>query len=166
MEGSENIFLVILYNSIATVYSTCPSSNKNCCLPGFYWNKDLNICTGCKIGFFGQNCASPCRYPNYGERCQEKCNCTQNFCDTTKGCRNSSDCNFGYYGRTCLDPCRFPNYGERCQSWCNCTETACNHITGCQLGTGQFSDSESSGGKDLSSPKGEESIVFRLFENH
>ncbi|XP_061194943.1 cell death abnormality protein 1-like [Saccostrea echinata] len=105
---------------------------RNCCLPGFYWNKDSKVCTECKRGFFGHDCSNPCRYPNYGKRCQKECNCTEDFCDIAVGCRS---CKVGYYGKTCSNQCRFPSYGERCQFLCNCSETACNHINGCQSGT-------------------------------
>ncbi|XP_062604842.1 uncharacterized protein LOC134266637, partial [Saccostrea cucullata] len=90
---------------------------------------------GCEIGFFGLHCESACRYPSYGKRCQQQCNCTQEFCDFASGCRNSSDCSFGYYGVACSDPCRFPSFGERCQYECNCAKKDCHHITGCLLGT-------------------------------
>ena len=42
---------------------------------------------GCPVGYHGIGCKTPCRYPNFGQRCQQLCNCTKDFCDPTNGCR-------------------------------------------------------------------------------
>ncbi|XP_061196767.1 cell death abnormality protein 1-like [Saccostrea echinata] len=83
-------------------------------------------------GFFGPNCSSPCRYPNYGKNCQEKCKCAQEFCDIADGCRNSSECKMGFFGPNCSSPCRYPNYGKNCQAECNCTREFCDIADGCR----------------------------------
>lgn len=80
---------------------------------------------GCPAGFYGRKCAA-CRYPNYGERCQQKCNCPEEFCDHIEGC-----CPDGFCGSNCSTPCIYPYYGEQCKYRCNCTEEVCDHITGC-----------------------------------
>lgn len=41
---------------------------------------------GCEVGYFGNNCTDPCRYPSFGYRCQKECNCTQDICDHKTGC--------------------------------------------------------------------------------
>ncbi|XP_062618428.1 cell death abnormality protein 1-like isoform X2 [Saccostrea cucullata] len=129
MDGRK-IFLVILFNVLATVESTCSSNDMKCCLPGLSWNYDLN--TSCKIGFSGPNCENTCRYPSYGKRCQHECNCTQEFCDFVSGCQNSSACKIGFYGKKCENPCRYPSYGKRCQHECNCTQEFCDFVGGCR----------------------------------
>lgn len=41
----------------------------------------------CPIGYFGNNCSSPCRYPNYGKECQHNCShCGNETCNSTFGC--------------------------------------------------------------------------------
>ena len=42
---------------------------------------------GCPIGFYGNNCTSPCRYPSFGTGCQGFCPCSKEFCDNISGCR-------------------------------------------------------------------------------
>nr|XP_022294754.1 uncharacterized protein LOC111104879 [Crassostrea virginica] len=44
--------------------------------------------SGCQQGFFGPNCKFPCRFPNYGKRCQLECNCTEELCNNISGCPN------------------------------------------------------------------------------
>ena len=48
----------------------------------------LNLCFSieCEAGFYGPNCIIPCRYPNYGRECQEKCHCKENACNFVTGC--------------------------------------------------------------------------------
>ncbi|XP_061176113.1 uncharacterized protein LOC133185070 [Saccostrea echinata] len=41
----------------------------------------------CRSGYFGINCSWPCRYPNYGEDCQSKCNCEEHMCNISYECR-------------------------------------------------------------------------------
>lgn len=41
----------------------------------------------CPIGYFRNNCSSPCRYPNYGKDCQQDCShCKEDACNSTFGC--------------------------------------------------------------------------------
>lgn len=42
----------------------------------------------CKKGYFGPGCIYPCRFPNYGVNCQSKCECEQQQCDHTTGCKS------------------------------------------------------------------------------
>lgn len=41
---------------------------------------------GCQVGFFGDNCTQPCRYPSFGEKCQRECDCSRDICDYITGC--------------------------------------------------------------------------------
>ena len=43
--------------------------------------------SGCQPGYGGPNCTSFCPYPTYGDRCQGICDCDNNSCDVTTGCR-------------------------------------------------------------------------------
>ena len=46
----------------------------------------------CQPGFYGSSCSFECRFPNYGFKCQEKCECVEERCHHIKGCEkmNSS----------------------------------------------------------------------------
>ena len=55
----------------------------------FTFFQRCSLYLGCPDGFYGINCIIPCRYPNYGPGCQQKCNCTIEFCDSIKGCRTN-----------------------------------------------------------------------------
>ncbi|XP_056014156.1 protein draper-like isoform X2 [Ostrea edulis] len=118
------------------------TSDKGCINKTIY----ENIGAGCEAGYYGRDCSVPCRYPNYGKKCQSECNCTKTLCSHITGCQprtdnvliyttTEKDCEAGYYGRNCSLPCRYPNYGKKCQSECNCTKTLCSYITGCQPST-------------------------------
>lgn len=39
-------------------------------------------------GYSGQNCSSKCPYPAYGNRCQGNCDCNNDTCDVSTGCRS------------------------------------------------------------------------------
>lgn len=43
-------------------------------------------CLECQPGYTGENCDLHCRYPSFGQDCQEDCNCDEKFCDTVNGC--------------------------------------------------------------------------------
>lgn len=52
-----------------------------------YHHKDTFLYfPGCEVGYYGYNCTDPCRYPSFGYRCQNVCNCTQDMCDHKTGC--------------------------------------------------------------------------------
>ena len=46
----------------------------------------ISISIECGDGYHGPNCIIPCRYPNYGRECQEKCHCQENTCNFVTGC--------------------------------------------------------------------------------
>jgi hypothetical protein len=43
----------------------------------------------CMDGFHGRDCASPCRYPNFGWRCRSICDCRHTDCHHVYGCRRN-----------------------------------------------------------------------------
>lgn len=45
----------------------------------------------CPIGYNGHQCAYTCIYPNYGDGCLIKCDCTEERCDFVFGCKASSE---------------------------------------------------------------------------
>lgn len=51
-------------------------------------NTSLNLDIECDVGYYGQNCNFPCRYPNYGKLCQNKCECNKSKCNHIYGCKN------------------------------------------------------------------------------
>ncbi|XP_078325991.1 uncharacterized protein LOC144622861 isoform X1 [Crassostrea virginica] len=116
----------------------------------------VSVLGTCDPGFIGQNCSIVCRYPSYGQGCQNHCDCDKMYCDFKTGCKDGSPtltpessvtktevdlvdetsssakvCPLGYTGNRCEIPCRYPSFGKDCQSDCNCTEKLCNHIRGC-----------------------------------
>ena len=38
------------------------------------------------MGYHGMNCSDMCKFPSYGEDCQNTCNCGVNYCDHKIGC--------------------------------------------------------------------------------
>nr|XP_022292857.1 tyrosine-protein kinase receptor Tie-1-like [Crassostrea virginica] len=118
-------------------------------------NKTYN--TKCQPGYTGQNCDLHCRYPSFGQDCQEDCNCDEKFCDTVNGCNDTAytlypitspvvhfsepatekitrnGCRVGYFGNDCKQQCRYPSFGDGCQMMCHCTADHCDHICGCYM---------------------------------
>lgn len=50
-------------------------------------NTSLNLDVECDVGYYGRNCISSCRYPNYGKLCQNMCDCTESKCNHVYGCK-------------------------------------------------------------------------------
>lgn len=44
----------------------------------------------CPLGYKGFNCSKTCRFPTFGKRCQNICNCHHTVCDFRYGCEKSS----------------------------------------------------------------------------
>lgn len=127
--------LSVEIRSTKEIHSTAKPTNVIFCLPGR----------------IGENCNIPCRYPSFGSKCQNECNCN---CNSETGCIEGSmtftipvssqvivtssfptpkSCPIGYMGKDCKQQCRYPNYGKQCQSFCNCTADFCDHIGGCNV---------------------------------
>lgn len=70
----HNLLLVNAQDTTTCRPQKCCKSNRNC--------------AECKKGYFGPSCTRPCRFPNYGVDCQSKCECEQQQCDHTTGCKN------------------------------------------------------------------------------
>nr|XP_034330970.1 multiple epidermal growth factor-like domains protein 11 [Crassostrea gigas]XP_034330971.1 multiple epidermal growth factor-like domains protein 11 [Crassostrea gigas] len=120
------------------------------------WDTTFNKCQECHTGFTGPNCTIKCRYPSFGNGCQNVCNCIETFCNRSTGCKDGSPtilpistksnikktsvsrfttekihCSAGFVGNDCTIPCRFPSFGFRCQSKCYCSMEKCDHKIGC-----------------------------------
>lgn len=63
----------------------CTENIDGCCFGYFRISK--NICEKCMPGYVGLNCTSTCPHPTYGERCQGYCNCSNETCDVSTGCK-------------------------------------------------------------------------------
>nr|XP_022294292.1 scavenger receptor class F member 1-like [Crassostrea virginica] len=44
----------------------------------------------CSLGYTGNRCEIPCRYPGFGKGCQSDCNCTEKLCNHITGCNVTS----------------------------------------------------------------------------
>nr|XP_022291001.1 cell death abnormality protein 1-like [Crassostrea virginica] len=95
-------------------------------------------CKDCFPGYVGLDCSHSCRYPNYGQGCQEICHCDETTCHAIRGCQQAIDCQPGYFGFNCIHTCRYPNFGVNCQHFCDCDAELCNKETGCELSTTVF----------------------------
>lgn len=51
----------------------------------------------CQPGYIGLNCTRICPYPSYGERCQGYCECSNETCDISTGCRSLNTPTTGLY---------------------------------------------------------------------
>lgn len=55
----------------------------------------IKLCNGflyyleCLPGYFGTNCLSQCKYPNYGQNCHNTCDCTVKECNHVDGCQGN-----------------------------------------------------------------------------
>nr|XP_022294538.1 platelet endothelial aggregation receptor 1-like [Crassostrea virginica] len=113
------------------------------CLVDCFWSKVENRCTDCALGYQGPKCTLPCRYPNYGIGCQQKCDCESKNCNPLSGCFESPECEAGFIGPHCSHPCIYPYHGKECKHKCYCDERICNHVTGCY-----FNEKKESGNYD------------------
>eukprot|EP00105_Crassostrea_gigas_P022506 XP_011442052.2 PREDICTED: uncharacterized protein LOC105338567 isoform X2 [Crassostrea gigas] len=68
--------------------------NHKCC-PDF---REINgTCTEC-IGFYGENCNTPCPSNFYGPKCKGVCNCSENeTCNQFVGCVSNFTCDVGQH---------------------------------------------------------------------
>lgn len=52
----------------------------------------FNLTVECEVGYYGQKCNSPCRYPSYGTLCQNNWAVAQHIkCNHIYGCENITD---------------------------------------------------------------------------
>lgn len=56
-----------------------------------YIRKIKSSFSACPFGFYGSNCTLRCRYPNFGEQCQEVCTCVKILCSPIHGCDSNGD---------------------------------------------------------------------------
>ncbi|XP_056013745.1 multiple epidermal growth factor-like domains protein 6 [Ostrea edulis] len=121
------------------------------------WDTKMEKCTECNVGFQGECCQLPCRYPNYGDRCQSWCNCEITNCSSVTGCDDGSPtvsvgfpntpktslsafsiyttstaCPHRYIGSDCRFPCRYSGHDVHYQLECGCAKDLCHHVHGCK----------------------------------
>lgn len=49
----------------------------------------LYLYKACKDGYTGPKCTLRCRYPSFGIKCQQLCDCAEVFCNSTTGCEGN-----------------------------------------------------------------------------
>lgn len=85
--------LAVLVLCCVSMYSSldCKRNAKEKCQEDCHWSEINNICIDCPLGFYGINCSSPCRYPNFGKLCQQDCShCEKEVCNSSFGCLTSN----------------------------------------------------------------------------
>lgn len=83
------LYLAVLVLFCVSLCSSldCTRNAKEGCQEDCHWIEINNTCIDCPLGFYGINCSSPCRYPNFGNRCQQDCShCEQEVCNASFGC--------------------------------------------------------------------------------
>nr|XP_022295171.1 uncharacterized protein LOC111105274 isoform X1 [Crassostrea virginica] len=85
-------FFLILYSPNSVTSFNCSRNSKEMCLTDCSWSTEENKCKDCPPGFYGIKCLSLCRYPNYGDNCQQDCsNCSEQQCDSVFGCLTGTE---------------------------------------------------------------------------
>nr|XP_034331335.1 multiple epidermal growth factor-like domains protein 11 [Crassostrea gigas] len=144
-------FMFSEFDFVVVSQSMCKDTIDGCCI-GYFWNPKNNVCEKCMPGYIGLNCSYKCPFPFYGEKCMQRCNCSNETCDVSTGCRGlttlpafTTECMPGYTGPNCSNNCLFPFYGENCKERCNCSNDRCDVSAGCRdlttltaLTTGRF----------------------------
>ncbi|XP_056013723.1 cell death abnormality protein 1-like [Ostrea edulis] len=135
--GIVNVFWLLSYLHPSVSDVVCGGVNGlECCsgFTGYVWNETVHNCTRCTLGFYGENCTSPCLFPHYGYRCGLQCSCNEDECHHQYGCKRSyGDCDPGAYGPYCELTCSYPGFGNECQMTCDCDKNKCNPTTGCLI---------------------------------
>ncbi|XP_062594114.1 uncharacterized protein LOC134255606 isoform X2 [Saccostrea cucullata] len=80
------IFSLTFCYHIGAAKGGCNPDHENNCCQGFFFEEISHECKECPPGYIGVNCSMACRYPGYGQYCQEQCNCSQELCDISTGC--------------------------------------------------------------------------------
>ncbi|XP_056014747.1 uncharacterized protein LOC125676900 [Ostrea edulis] len=95
MEHTINMFVKMKYLPLLMMYcvyeyfhfintqKTCPENYR------FSFSKEK--CIECDAGYHGLNCSLSCRFPNYGEDCQNLCQCRLELCSHISGCAYDAD---------------------------------------------------------------------------
>nr|XP_034335160.1 uncharacterized protein LOC117692166 isoform X2 [Crassostrea gigas] len=80
-------FIFLLCNITFCKTYNCTRHQKQECQEDCIWSERNSKCMDCQIGYYGINCSSPCRYPNYGSGCQQECSlCGKETCNSAFGC--------------------------------------------------------------------------------
>lgn len=86
-------FIFLLCNiTFCKTYNCRRHEKQDKCTTDCVWIQSNNKCIDCPNGYFGINCSSPCRYPNYGKDCQHDCShCVKEACNSTFGCPTNGE---------------------------------------------------------------------------
>ncbi|XP_062587008.1 cell death abnormality protein 1-like [Saccostrea cucullata] len=76
----------IILCSCSTETTKCETGFKNCCA-NYKWNNETQQCEKCLPGYSGDYCSQSCPYPFYGDECQGKCDCDNEACNVSTGCK-------------------------------------------------------------------------------
>ncbi|XP_052708015.1 uncharacterized protein LOC128183159 [Crassostrea angulata] len=93
MEICHRVFFVVGAFIFTTVVAEVEDSNQStrepyqCCSSTSILMNDSVKSDNCATGFYGPKCEFSCRHPNYGELCQLKCECKEQYCNHITGCR-------------------------------------------------------------------------------
>uniref|UniRef100_A0A8W8JQN1 Uncharacterized protein n=1 Tax=Magallana gigas TaxID=29159 RepID=A0A8W8JQN1_MAGGI len=79
-------FIFSKFNFVVVSQSICNETIDGCCI-GYVRNPKNNICEKCMPGYIGLNCSNKCPFPFYGDKCKERCHCSNETCDVSTGCR-------------------------------------------------------------------------------
>uniref|UniRef100_A0A8W8MRW4 Uncharacterized protein n=1 Tax=Magallana gigas TaxID=29159 RepID=A0A8W8MRW4_MAGGI len=78
--------MINIFSNDCETVPECNQNFKGCCV-GYFWNPTINRCKQCMPGYSGLNCTTSCPYPSYGYRCQGNCDCSNDMCNVSTGCR-------------------------------------------------------------------------------
>ncbi|XP_056016269.1 uncharacterized protein LOC130053302 [Ostrea edulis] len=85
------IFILVLANISKKSKSSCGSRDGIACCTGFMWNNNTKECEKCPVGHFGIKCSRTCKYPSFGDGCQQSCACREEYCSPQNGCTKFED---------------------------------------------------------------------------
>ncbi|XP_062613787.1 uncharacterized protein LOC134275522 [Saccostrea cucullata] len=99
MEAFGVKYCIVFNATIQIISANClkrRDEDGNCTCSGYFYDKISDECKECPSGYIGQDCKIMCRYPGYGEQCQQECDCNAEYCNFRIGCINSIENSTNY----------------------------------------------------------------------